>query len=391
MVPLSIAQTSRLQAAPPNVPGALSTSLLAEVSFEDDAAYAREFGVSDADAARNLAIQELVGAVAESVAQRFPDEWVGHLVAHGKTVRVRSLVRGEDAKAELLRALQQTAGLTALEFTVETRSYSLSDIESVVSSIVSVSPIARPFDVDVDIDGGTVTILALPSGIAAAVLALEQTADRAGLAVKIEVVSEVSKPAISIYGGLHLVPDCTSGFTVRNNTTGTRGIAWAGHCPNASYSGVTLSTQSVALGGSSDLKWATASGHSYPNVIYDSLPPTYTRSITSTKSRSATGVGDFVCHYGRTSGYGCGQVKSKTFTPNWVPNATATYVEVQDDTSPYISLGEGGDSGGPWFYNSAAWGIHSGGAGPNSHGKNNGIYTSVSYIGNLGNVSIATS
>lgn len=354
----------------------------------DITAYASDFGVPFSIAAENLNLQELSGAIAETVATEFPDDWVGHFVTHGEAFAVRFLVTSGAAADRLGRLILEHPVLSRVA-TTEHRSLSLVELERNASAILATSPLARSFDIDIDIDAGRIHIQTTAAAIGSALDAID-AAGPLSSEVVLEVVQALSQPNVDIYGGLHLSPVCTSGFSVQN-AAGNRGIVFAGHCPDVSYAGVSLSTISTAFGGSSDLKWARAVGHTYPNWAYDAYtPPYYRRDIASTKSRAATGIGDFVCHYGRGSAYGCGQVVSKTKAPGYIPDVTATYIEVQDDTSPYIDLSVGSDSGGPWFYGNAAYGIHSGGAGPNPHEKTNGIYTSVSYIGNLGNVSIST-
>ena len=75
-------------------------------------------------------------------------------------------------------------------------------------------------------------------------------------------------------------------------------------------------------------------------------------------------VGDPVCKYGRTTGYTCGTIESKTYDPDGSETqfaATFIYVDGGD-----VNLSEPGDSGGPWFYGTSAYGIHHGGLGNDS-------------------------
>ena len=64
-------------------------------------------------------------------------------------------------------------------------------------------------------------------------------------------------------------------------------------------------------------------------------------------------VGGVVCHYGRTTGFGCGEIASKTFNPNGFDSHSynSTFIRVTSDTVDH------GDSGGPYFEAQYAYGI----------------------------------
>ncbi len=81
------------------------------------------------------------------------------------------------------------------------------------------------------------------------------------------------------------------------------------------------------------------------------------RPVQSLKSYNATVVGQSVCKYGVTSGYTCGTVEMKTYQPSWITNANPVFVLVVNCGADIV---DGGDSGGPVFYNYTAYGIVSG-------------------------------
>jgi len=204
---------------------------------------------------------------------------------------------------------------------------------------------------------------------------------------KIVQVDRLAEASTSIYGGL-AGSACTTGFSVQQLYGSTKGVLTAGHCADTqTVSGTTQSMVAQVLYGPNDSQWNRRSGDSYPNTIFDGSS---TRSITSTKSRDSILVGAYVCHYGERTGYGCGEVQTKTFRgmPP-VSSPTLTYIQAMDVSYPYKTLGEPGDSGGPWFLNSQAWGIHHGDSGPNIHGVNDGVFMSVSYLANM-NVYVRT-
>jgi hypothetical protein len=63
--------------------------------------------------------------------------------------------------------------------------------------------------------------------------------------------------------------------------------------------------------------------------------------------------GDYICKYGRTSGYGCGYVYRASVSVTFDGITHRRLVAIRG----YFT--EGGDSGGPWFLVNNAIGIHS--------------------------------
>ena len=68
---------------------------------------------------------------------------------------------------------------------------------------------------------------------------------------------------------------------------------------------------------------------------------TYARPIYGVKFRASQSVGEWVCKYGKTTHYGCGQIVLTNFQGVNV----AVDIPVDD-----------GDSGGPWFWYNTAYG-----------------------------------
>ena len=202
--------------------------------------------------------------------------------------------------------------------------------------------------------------------------------------VEILGVPAMGKADADIYGGLSL-STCTSGFAVRNSS-GTRGISTAAHCSNAqSYSGTSLTYRGQRFSGSYDVQWHTAPGYTVRNRIRWWSDGT-TRDITGTVGRSSQAVGGYVCKYGKRTFYTCGYISDKNYAPSYVPSVSATFIRV-NNTAGYSDLSGSGDSGGPWFLTSNAYGTHSGSPGAD---PNDALYMAINYISGLG-VSVLTS
>jgi len=113
----------------------------------------------------------------------------------------------------------------------------------------------------------------------------------------------------------------------------------------------------------------TQSGLAYQDVQINSAPgadrPLFyadrgadsLRRVTTWRNRDSTRAGDFVCHFGESSGYSCAEVELTDYAP---PGALCggpcepTWVTVRGpDCIP-------GDSGGPVFSGGVAFGIAKG-------------------------------
>ena len=92
-------------------------------------------------------------------------------------------------------------------------------------------------------------------------------------------------------------------------------------------------------------------------------------------SRDRGLLGAFLCKYGKTTGFDCGHITSKTYTPSWVPNAAATFITARKEG---VDMASGGDSGGPIFSSNAALGIVAGSVGSNNIDQV--IYVAINYV-----------
>lgn len=101
------------------------------------------------------------------------------------------------------------------------------------------------------------------------------------------------------------------------------------------------------------------SGATYKNWIRDDAAGG-TRSITSKWLRVQQDVGQFVCHYGKTTKYGCGFIVSVTAGSCGGSGSGSIGIKVDSDPDGTgFDLSESGDSGGPWFLNADAFGTMS--------------------------------
>ena len=233
--------------------------------------------------------------------------------------------------------------------------------------------------------------------------------------VRIEIVPTGIQPVHS-RGGAHLeiggAHTCMTGFTVKRNSNNDLGIVTAGHCNDPSYTyrapdgsytmsdvpGMTVDNATM------DLRFMKANhvalGEFYADSTSTARKVTATRSRASTTAAAGTTKGSFICHLGQFSNtnsdfiQSCGEVIS-TAGSNSVRGASGNFVVVRNTQSgagTTRTSGQGtlrcfrGDSGGPWFALTTAYGVMSACAWVDTAETitDIAIYTSVDYFSNLG-------
>ena len=211
------------------------------------------------------------------------------------------------------------------------------------------------------------------------------------------------------FAGGQQIGGCTSGFAARKNGGGAYGIITAGHCgddgPNDS-SPLTMNRVSLPL----DYGWASVSAdaqfHTIPtgsgHVLKDdylchaSWPINYC-DVTDTETRSQM-IDDYVCHAGRRSGVSCGTVVDTAFQPTHPGACVSSGDDVTSCNHVFVKV-EGpalrscrGDSGGPWYRNGVAYGIHLGSNSQNNCNASNifAIFSAVVEVTDFLSVEVLT-
>ncbi len=182
------------------------------------------------------------------------------------------------------------------------------------------------------------------------------------------------------FGGGEQIGGCTAGFAARRN--GVYGIITAGHCNrNMSMHGITLphvigyassradaQFHKIPTGASHRLRddYLCASANVPPPRRWCDVTGTTTRQSMISRDRQ---IGEYVCHTGMRSGISCGTVQEIDYAfrnSRTCRTADGTYTSCD---SVFVRVegpslkGCGGDSGGPWYRNGVAYGIHTGGRG----------------------------
>ena len=145
------------------------------------------------------------------------------------------------------------------------------------------------------------------------------------------------------------VNSCTSGFGTKDSE-GVRGISTAGHCKNSqSDDGASLTFRAEYQGVHGDFQWHVGS-HTHNNEFYSG-----SASATEVNRRKVLSigfpiVGQMLCRNGVTTHKNCQQVRKLHYCMADICNL----VQMKSD------LTEKGDSGGPVYWETTAYGLLSG-------------------------------
>lgn len=343
----------------------------------DAAQLASDIGIGVEEAKAALERQPLVGSLERALEERGPEAFGGLYIDYAPKYSITLVARpGETdsvvAAVSELGFPDLTPFVVAREtpYTADTLRIAMQQVEELAREKVAT--------LDFDIRTGEIlATVATPADVEAVRSAIESSpVPIAAQSVSIEVEAFSLQHS---YGGLGMDSpngDCTSGFSVRRTTDDAEGVTDAAHCPNSNvtlghHSGTILDHIAQKEGDSQDIQWFKTPGLNDPNQIKDD-PDGSTRNITSRTDRSEMPVGGSVCHFGRSSGYGCGLIASKDFDPG--PGYHATFIRVDLD----VTLA--GDSGGPWFLSNSAYGTH---VGITSGTNPDPIFMAQNYMGAL--------
>lgn len=362
--------------------------------LQDAEHYAATYEVELDEALLRLRLQPAIGRLnadlTESEAATFAGLWVQH--EPGYRIIIQFTGRGSSRLEKLLQSEEYQDLYPFVEVRSARRSLrSLAAVQAASHRAARAQGV--PMESSIKVQENRVELFTTrPDHLAVVLRATDKARAAAGAtpllddAVIVE-VERLSSPARYLNGGQNL-STCTSGFAVQDGS-GTKGVITAGHCNNSlPFNTRNLQFQSEAFSGSQDVQWHTppALPELYVvNRIWDGLFDTstpYYRFITATKPRAQQFIGESVCKYGITSGATCGTISSTTFAPGYVPGAAATFIVV---TSATQDQSEPGDSGGPWYSGSTAYGIMSG----HFTGNFDAIYMAIDYSSALG-VSVLT-
>ena len=333
---------------------------------EDAIQYAAQFRVAPDEALRRLRAQQDSVIATDAIAREFSDRLAGISIEHGPDYRIVVLLTGSQTVPA------RSAGEVPIIFTTGAKATHAQAVAAMRRHLIdfrSELPGAR--GAGYDQRTGEVVLLITPADAARfGTEALRTRAEElSGVPVRI-VTNALNESNMSIDGGgrvegLNVLTNrenrCTSGFVVTNGET--HAITTAAHCPDQL-------TYIDRDGNSSPIlpmigSWGLAYRDVQINGSADSPEPRFyanrgagsVREVETWRSVSSTRAGDFVCHYGESSGYSCSTVELTDYAP---PGelcggpCSPTWVTVKGPSCIP------GDSGGPVFSGDVAFGIAKG-------------------------------
>jgi len=334
---------------------------------QDAAEYARAYGVPAPEAMRRLIAQQDSVPAIDAIAERYRDRLAGISVQHRPDYRFIVYLTGDRP----VPATQVLAG--SMRVPVQFRTGAKASRERVLWALTNHQPAIRAALADtpsmgIDPRTGELVVIAAKSvvdragGDAAVTARLSQLT---GVPVRVRMLDLVDRNLGPQGGGRLDGTDpasgrryrCTSGFLVGD---GTRvGITTAAHClDDLAY--IDPARQATPLGFVGQWGWG------YHDVQIHNLPTparalfladtarTLARPVEAQRAKTSTRAGDFVCHRGESTGYSCAEVTLLDFAPSGQlcgGYCLPTWVAVAGPTCKQ------GDSGGPVFSGTTAFGI----------------------------------
>lgn len=366
-------------------PAAMQTT--DEALAQDAAEYARHHGIEAGTALQRLrAESDSAGAMAE-IRRTFADRLAGIAIVHQPDFHLRVLLTGDAPVAD--RVIQ--AGGIALP--VRFRTGAAATVDQLAAAIArhrdGIDAMIDHSGIGVDQRTGELIVIAGPEDFSEERPITRVTADLAALTrvpVRIRVLGGAEAQDSGATGGRRVEGNepsdgkryfCTTGFVV---TDGARtGIVTAAHCPDSL-------TYVDASGAQVPLEFVGGWGAQFQDVqVHVGAPaqqPVFRardadRPQLARRLRAGTRAGETVCHRGESSGYSCSEVDLTDFAPPGTlcgGKCTPTWVTVSGPTC------RAGDSGGPVFAGTTAFGIVKGSNYAPDGGCNFYFYMSTDYL-----------
>ena len=337
----------------------------AEAIADDAVQYAAQFGVTLDDAVRRLKAQQASVAATDAIAREFADRLAGISIEHAPAYRIVVLLTGDQPVSE------RTAAGVPVVFRTGAKATHAQAIDALRKHLIDLRsdlPNARGAGYD-QRTGEVVLLVTRADADRYGLEAIRARAERvSGVPVRV-IVNELNESNMSVDGGgrvegLNLVTNrrnlCTTAFVVTNGEANA--ITTAAHCPDElTYVERDGSTVTLPMIGSWGATYRDIQINGSPDspqpLFYSNRGAGTVRRLVSWRNAASTRAGDFVCHYGESSGYTCSTVELTDYAPpgdlcggpcfpTWItvrgPNCVA------------------GDSGGPVFSGDIAFGIAKG-------------------------------
>jgi hypothetical protein len=332
---------------------------------QDAAIYASQFGVSQDEALRRLRAQQDSVAATDAIAREFADRLAGISIDHSPDYRIVVLLTGTEPVAD------RTAAGVPIVFRTGAKATHGQAVAAMRRHLIDLRdelPGAR--GAGYDQRTGEVVLLVRPADAARfGVDAIRARAEAlSGVPVRV-VPDALVQSNMTVDGGGRVEGvntltgrrnRCTTAFVVTNGEVNA--ITTAAHCPDqltyVDSDGASVSLPMIGSWGAAyrDVQ-INGSANSPDPLFYSDRRSGALRKVQTWRNVASTRAGDFVCHYGESSGYSCATVELTDYAP---PGdlcggpCSPTWVTVKGPSCVP------GDSGGPVFSGEVAFGIAKG-------------------------------
>jgi streptogrisin C len=336
-----------------------------EAIAEDAVQYAGRYGVAPNEAKRRLQAQQESVAATDGIGREFADRLAGITVEHTPQMRIVVLLTGNAPVPE------RTAAGVPIVFRTGAKATHAAAVAALRQHLIDLRA-QMPGSRGAGYDQRTGEVVLLVSNGDAARYGLDtiraQAEQLTGVPVRVA-VDTLDAADMSVNGGgrvegvnllTHGRNRCTTGFVVTNGEQNA--ITTAAHCPDQlTYDDDDGSTVQLPMIGS----WGAAfrdvqingSAVSPDPLFYANRGAESLRRLQTWRNIASTRAGDFVCHYGESSGYSCAEVALTNYAPPGELCGGPCWPMWVTVKGPSCSPG---DSGGPVFSGDVAFGIAKG-------------------------------
>ncbi|TNU75781.1 hypothetical protein FH969_05650 [Miniimonas arenae] len=351
----------------PNVPALRIDDSISAAEMQDLRLVAEQNGISLDEAITRYAWNDNFALVVDTMRRAHPESFTSAEIVDAFHAWISFKGPAPDVGV-VLDAFERTAPAVEVELRAD-EGYSERELERSIENVhyaiygsPGVLQAATSFDADTRTIVSTV-VLADPQKVSLA-LDLEEAAQGALAAVSTgdsDIAAAVTitqgatlggdDSAGYHYGG-EVLSGCTSGFGTRASsaTSGTRGVATAGHCGNSqSDDGYALTYQGGHQGTYGDFQWHTG-GVAHADDFYAGSATVTETTLRDVSGIGAPTVGQTLCKNGATNHASCQEVR--------------LLGDCRDSMCNLVQMGARlagpGDSGGPIYWGNTAYGLHSG-------------------------------
>lgn len=290
-----------------------------EALQEDARAYADTYGVTLDEAIRRLIFQNEVDAVIDRAVRLAGPRFAGAWIEHTPEYRAVILLTGTDSAPQISELAFSFPGVTIRLGAKFSHADLLEQRTALARDLTSPLPATG---IGVDVAAGLRVDTSIPLS--------EDERGQLASNGRPPIRFVVHPPLVNqhTWGGRSLGfgnGTCTTGFTAKT-LSGIPGVLTAGHCPNPNvtyYQNADVSYPLVVYyefwDDDEDYQWMKerTQTHVVEPKFYagGGYNPGY-RTVTNPDAPSWDAmVGDWVCHFGRTSGYSCGTITDSSFQP----------------------------------------------------------------------------